>query len=877
MVKSCVNKILVLLISLLGVSIAHAQDLLVLEADPSIKKGVLANGTSYYIVSNSSIKGVADFALVQKTGLNNIPDTVSARTIPQAREALSSQSRCLNPSVQTFFTSKGVTPGKDGFVKVTENSTEFRFGNVLLSKPEVLDSALLVIMSIVDKVSDGDEFVRNWYSPDDQAVIVAGDIDADSVESKLKMLSLMTAAVPSSPRKEYIWKQTDTARYIHIPFKNRDIATFSISWKTPRTPKSYMNTIQPVISEIFISELCLLAERRVKEVLRSRNIPFAEVSATYVSSENTSSDEVFTVTVSVADKDFNETLSIVSSVMADIDSGNTSVEDLNLTKNLYKSSMYDHLSDPVQSNAENVDKCAVAFLYGGSLATQKARMEFVNSRQLSDSTELKLFNNISAALIDSEKNMTLSYSPDMDAESVRNTFVSSWKPGLFVQETAVRRYTAADIPMYEYEGEKIKIKTDRADHISGGREWVFSTGFKVVYKKMNTNGKVYFNLALNSGFGSVADISKGEGAYFTDYFQLSKIKGIPAEGFFDALSSAGITMDTFTSLSYTMVTGSAPKEQLPLLFSSLLHVMNSRTVDEEHVGYYNDCEQIRSELRKNSIDERYAIIADIMCPGYNHSIHKNLKSLSPDLLGKTEKFFRSQSGSTDDGVLIILGDIDESLLKKSLLAYVGGFRTSDRVSKRSMVRYQPVSGTTTYTVPGEENSVDIALSIQLPLTADNFMTAEVSAMVLKKMLSEAVLNTGMYMEFTHECKIYPSERLNIHISLKQASAEGFASDVEHTGPIEAMAVVRSLLSGISDMEINEDDVNTFKEQLKNRIKHEMTGPQYWMNVISRRHLAGKDFTSGYKAKIDSVDADKVKNILSRLKGATGVEYIISEK
>ena len=56
---------------------------------------------------------------------------------------------------------------------------------------------------------------------------------------------------------------------------------------------------------------------------------------------------------------------------------------------------------------------------------------------------------------------------------------------------------------------------------------------------------------------------------------------------------------------------------------------------------------------------------------------------------------------------------------------------------------------------------------------------------------------------------------------------------------------------------------------------EMKIPFYWLNVISRRHLAGKDFTTSYEARIKSVTVDRVKDILSRLDEGTRVEYIVS--
>ena len=56
------KRLLLFVAGLLSAIIMPAQDLPVLSPDKAVKTGVLPNGTSYYIVSNPTIKGMADFA-----------------------------------------------------------------------------------------------------------------------------------------------------------------------------------------------------------------------------------------------------------------------------------------------------------------------------------------------------------------------------------------------------------------------------------------------------------------------------------------------------------------------------------------------------------------------------------------------------------------------------------------------------------------------------------------------------------------------------------------------------------------------------------------------------------------------------------------------
>ena len=229
----------------------------------------------------------------------------------------------------------------------------------------------------------------------------------------------------------------------------------------------------------------------------------------------------------------------------------------------------------------------------------------------------------------------------------------------------------------------------------------------------------------------------------------------------------------------------------------------------------------------------------------------------------------------NDGLLILVGDMDEAVLKKILLSSVDGFRTTDRAFRRPQLRYQPASGWSTYTVDGNVNSVDVAMSVPMTLSSDNVVAAELAVMVLRKYLAAALEKTDYHVAVTHACKIYPQERFNVLITLAEAPEEGFSSDVRQVTPIEALAIVRSALSDVSDMKISPSELSAMKTRLKGRLNIEMNDPFYWLNVISRRYLAGKDFTSGYEQKADAVTEARIKELLMLLNKGSKVEYVIS--
>ena len=164
MMKKGFIRLIIAISGLLFATIVPAQNLPVLTPDPAIKQGKLPNGLSYYVVTNPSAKGHADFALVQKTGFLTDSTARADRAVEVAKDALASLPRLNSKSPQAWMASHGVTPSEEGFINITSDATVFRFNDVSLSSGKnVVDSTILLLMTIVDRVSvTDDEYLAKW-------------------------------------------------------------------------------------------------------------------------------------------------------------------------------------------------------------------------------------------------------------------------------------------------------------------------------------------------------------------------------------------------------------------------------------------------------------------------------------------------------------------------------------------------------------------------------------------------------------------------------------------------------------------------------------------------------------------------------------------
>ena len=254
------KNIVISLIVLFIAALSNAADLPKLPLDPSVAKGVLPNGMSFYIVSNPTSKGMADFALVQRTGRMTSSDI---QAVEVAKDVLADVPMIgYGISPQKFFSSNGVSPGPDGFVRVDDNSTIYRFSDVLLSqKASLLDSALVVMVGMADKLAKSQNESK-WYSTSDNAIIISGDVDSKSVISKLSILSYLTPVSSSQPRDEYAWVGKDKPSY-EIRKTSSALSEVRVMWTAPRVPNKYVGTLQPYIQKMYMAQLGEIAVARI--------------------------------------------------------------------------------------------------------------------------------------------------------------------------------------------------------------------------------------------------------------------------------------------------------------------------------------------------------------------------------------------------------------------------------------------------------------------------------------------------------------------------------------------------------------------------------------------------------------------------------------
>jgi hypothetical protein len=792
-------------IGLLLTKLVPAQEIPLLPSDKSVSQGQLPNGMKYFIVENPTIKGTADFALVNRT----------------------------------------------------DNSMVRKSDIRIAFSESVMDSTLLQLMKAADMAS-----------PSDQAIIVSGDVKLAAVAEKIKMLSYMTPVRDTAVRDAYQWQQKDKINAVSTE-DDRQLATITATWSAPRTASSLMNTIQPAISSLFTEQMGMIARDRIDRCFRQVGIPAVGIGYKYVDSSMMSEDEKFSVMLSVAPEHVDQAVRILSFVMASIDAGTVTVQEVNRAHGRYVENLYAASLNPLKNNKEFVDRCVSAYLYNGSLASVAQVHAFHASRQLPDETKLSLFNGIASAVLDKETNLTLECtSPEgVDAEKLSESFIAAWdRPSNMEWKDRVE--TDAFLKTASPE-KKMKIGASKKDPMSGASVFTLENGLNLMVRNQPADKRIYFSLALNGGYGNVQKLSAGEGAYFTDYLHTCKVAGVPMRDFLAALAARDVYMDFEVDMTSMSINGSASKYELLTVLQAIALVTSRLEQDDAALEYYLKTVPLQTEALKGTRWARIAAIDAIMCPDYKYS---DIKSVIPDedFGKKAWNFYVDQFAKLDDGVFVITGDVDEAELRKHLAIYGHQFKTLQRASSRPSLRYQPISGVSTYTVKGDADVIDYAMSARCALTSDNHVAAMTAAMAMEQALRDAFEGSGWRVELKEKFTLQPDERFNVMVTLVKVDEDGLETSA-------AMSRLRATVSAMTSKSLSKNQLSAYAGYLKNHMSLLCTSPSFWTEVIAGRQLYGKDIVTGYSAKCDALTAQKVQNIISSLDKSGKVEYITTKE
>jgi len=857
----------------------HSQGLEALKDDACVAKGKFANGIQYVIITDKTDKGKAEVSLLQHICPNDkTPDPSFTEGLLKDKELLFGRN-CENTMLEN-----GVSYGPRGFVESLPGAVLLRMKNVEFGREaEMTDSLLLGVMRIIDKSIKYD---GKTYGTTNQTVIVTGDVDKGSVESKLKLFAM---TVPSHPvtaveDKDYCWAPpTEECKLVVDPIM--DAAELTIRYYVERTSKDNVRTMLPAVTRRLAEDFGAALKRRLEKAFLMNSIALADIRTEYTSCDKGPSDECFTLKMSVPGEEVLESVCLVSEVLGGIDKLGFSNGEFQYAETGSRLTAIDRLNHPVTAGTWT-DRCVSSILWGTDLASGKTIVTNLDGRTIDLGTQVLLFNNFAASLISPDKNLEIicrTGFKNITSEDILNAFQSSWEPKDIINSNNAAEKAAAakalskiygvsvsdTLKMPEKTDKKTSVKKSTSEIASGGTTWTFANDMKVLYKKVPTNGVFYFSYVLNSGRSSIPSGQIGESAFLADVLKTYTVHSQNFRDFQSTLTANGLQLECQADYSNFFINGMCFTNRLGLLLKTLPYLAANCNASEKDFEYFRQCEELELLSKKTSRELRLAEMEAKMTPEYHHISQKLPDNLNRFFYGRAKEFYTTLFAKATDGTLIIMGDKEADDVLREVQQYIGNFNGSRTITPTTPVNFRLATGENRITGIGNKPSVDIASSCEFQLSTDNLMAIMVTKDILREKINSKLAGSFLQADIFLDLQFNPREVMTMIFSFNGIEGKEGKERMD-----QAQDIVNESLDELRNGSISDKELKHSIASVTNSLGSDEAYPYYWMEIAKSRLSCGKDFNSKHAEKIKAVSKDKVKNVAEFMSRGGKITYTV---
>lgn len=308
-----------------------------LPVDSAVRVGTLPNGLTYYIRHNETPKGQADFYIAQKVG--SILEEDSQRGLAHFLEHMcfNGTENFPGKGIINWLESVGVKFGQNLNAYTSIDETVYNISAVPVARKSVQDSCLLILhdwanaltldpveidaergviheewrrsmagqmrilenllptiypdnkygyrlpigtMEVVDNFPPQvlRDYYHTWYRPDQQGIVVVGDIDPDYIEAKIKEI-FSPIKMPENAKERYYVPVEDTPGTIYAIGSDPEqkMALVAMMFKfDDEMPREIRNSMEYLQYKYILDIISTMLQNRLSEIANSADSPFAQ-------------------------------------------------------------------------------------------------------------------------------------------------------------------------------------------------------------------------------------------------------------------------------------------------------------------------------------------------------------------------------------------------------------------------------------------------------------------------------------------------------------------------------------------------------------------------------------------------------------------------
>ncbi len=919
---------------------ASAQMTQPIPVDPALRMGKLDNGLTYYIRHNDYPEKVASFYIAQKVG--SVQENDDQRGLAHLLEhmAFNGTDHFKDNGLQEYLQSIGVEYGRNLNAYTSTDQTVYYIEDVPTARITALDSCMLILkdwsngitldakaidqerdvvhneyrmrivgtqkileqklpelypgskygerfpiglMSVIDGCSPETlrAYYRKWYRPDNQGIIIVGDIDVDRTEEKVKEL-FSGITVPANAAKVEPVEVPDNDEGIYVIGKDKEqqMSMILMAMKTEAIPDEVKADMSYLILDYAINMANNMLNARFEEVCQDPDSPLLQAAVDYDSYLVSRTKDALMLTC--IPKEGKELEGIAASLRE-----LKRVKDHGFTATEYERVKADYLSqlEKIYNNRDKYKTHDYCNQYVDHFINKEPipsiEDEYNTMNMMIPMISVDIVNQIYPQLIlDNDTNfVALALMQDKEGKSYFS--VDEMKKAVADVRTETLEAYVDDVitdPLMSELPAKGAIIKETENKVLGFKEFILSNGAKVQLKKTDFNAEQILLEASSFGGESLFSLSDNNNIQLASNILSSSALGNFMQTDLQKVLAGKQVSTSFDidAVSHGISASSTPKDLETMMQLVYLDFTNLNK-DEKAVKTFLDA--IKLQLKNISLNSQMVFQDSVMSTTYKNNPRfriptaEDIESINYD---RVLEMAREMYGNAANFTFTIVGNYDEDTLRPLIEQYIASLPSTGKADlKMKEIR--------TFANGKISNSFKKEMENPQAMVMESWRSKPV-----KYSLENNVLNDvcARLLDMTYNREI--RERLSA------AYLAGASTNVQTGGPktylvINGSAMLNPDKVGDAVPEFQKgmdatiaspdlEDLNKVKQILLKQADVDAKTNSYWLTVLNRLNRFGVDIHTNYKQLVDAVTPQQIsKHLKNIVKSGNKIEVLMMPK
>ena len=910
-------------VALLTAGLASAQQMPEVPVDSGVRIGKLDNGLTYYLRHNNNPEKKANFYIAQRVGSIQEDDSQQGLAHFLEHMAFNGSEHFPSGKMIEYLQTIGVQFGRSLNAYTSIDRTVYYIADVSTERQSALDSCVLVLrdwssgitadpeeiekerdvihneyrmrnspnqrmieralptlfqgskygyrmpigkMEIVDNFKPEElvAYYKKWYRPDNQALVIVGDIDVDYTENLIKRL-FSDIVVPADAAKVVDEPVPDNEQAIYVAEKDKEqqYPVLMLSMKRDPIPSELKKTMAYLVTDYLSDLTCAMINSRFSEIQQQPDCPFIQAlvqDGNYLQLARTK-DALMFIGVAKEGKEIETMQAVMREAKRAKDFGFTATEFARAKADYLSALEKRYTNRDKMKNEEFADSYIENFLENDpipsvedlyqtmTMLAQQLPFEVVNQfAQQIVSVDDK---NLVAFQMEQEKDGKTYLAPDAmkkAVEDVRAEALTAWVDN--VKEEPL----IAELPA------KGKIVKETENKVLGYQELTLSNGAKVILKKTDFKDDEVMMQAEAKGGMSLFGKEDIMNLQLIEPAQMYSGLGNFSKSELDkALAGKQASVGLSVKEDRQYISGRSVPKDIETLFQLFYLTQTNIKKDEKSMASFVN--QMQMVLKNKSLNHQLV---------YNDSLESTKNSGNPlyrlpeveDIqkfdYDRTLQMLKQLYVNGGQFTYTIIGNFDEQAIRPLIEQYIASLPAGEVVKAkdvRTFFKGEKVNRFEKKMETPQAQTTQIWMNDNLPYTLENKVLLDAASRLL----------TRIYLRTIREEE---SAAYNVGcggtIDNFGAKPVFFLTAQAPTNPDKQTIAENLMLKYLKEcMEnINEADLSPVKEIMLKQAEDAIRENGHWMDVLTEWTAEGVDLQTNYAETVKALTSQKVQSFIA---------------